>query len=255
VSRRLLIGLTPALAVAALIAAPVLAQAANPPHYFINGTGLGARASEGEKIPIVLWGTLGFSSSQEPRITCDTAIGGWAENPGEGTAGAAGVGEIQSFNAYDCEDKACTASATSGGPATYISIAAQPTAYVSPAAPGGNATDLGWKSHLLYEEPTKLIRSEIEGIKLEFTCHREEGTTEAGEPTFVTEYFETKEGSLRPSSGPLRPMANNPPFLEFDFTGNGSGFLGPAGPFEQRWEGELKVLGYDSQEVINAKLG
>lgn len=262
-SKKLFISFAPLLAIAAFAVMPVAAQAANPPHYFVNGTGAGARSGEGEKIPVVAWGTLTLTNTtggSGGKVTCHNVIGGFVENPGEGATGAAGIGETQSFNPYECESKACTAAATGGGPATYISVAAEPTAFVSPTNPGGNAQNLGWKSHLLFEEATKLIRSESEGVKVNVHCHVETGANPTtGEPEFGVVTNEISEGSNRPSSGPIRLSASNPPFVEFDATGKGSGELHGPPPSETgrlgKTEGETKVLGYNLQEVINTKNG
>jgi hypothetical protein len=262
-SKKLVISFAPLLAIAAFAVMPVVAQAANPPHYYVNGVGKGSIAGEGEKIPVVAWGTLSLTNTaggSGGKVTCHNVTAGFAENPGEGATGAAGIGETQTFDPYACESKACTAAATGGGPATYVSVIAEPTAYVSPTSPGGNATNLGWKSHLIFEEATKLIRSESEGVKVNVHCHVETGANaKTGEPEFGVVTNEISEGSNRPSSGPVRLTASNPPFLEFDATGKGSGELHGPPPSEEtrlgKTEGELKTLGYNGQEVINTKNG
>ena len=53
--RMLLLGLAPALAVAALASMPVAAQA--EPHYYKSGSLI----AEGEKVPILEWGTLTYT--------------------------------------------------------------------------------------------------------------------------------------------------------------------------------------------------
>jgi hypothetical protein len=262
-SKTVRIGLASLCAIAALAVAPVAGQAANPPHYYVNGLGSGARAAEGERVAVISWGTFSFTNTaggSGGRIACHLVTAGFVENPGEGATGAAGIGETQSYDPYACEGKACTAAATGGGPATFPAIAAEPAAFASPSDPGGTETDLGWKSHLLYEEATKLIRSVTEGIKISLQCHIETGANaKTGEPEFGVVTREAYEGRLRPSFGPARLTPSNPPFIEYDSVGIGSGELHGPPPSEEgrlgRSENELKLLGYNDQEVVNVKNG
>jgi hypothetical protein len=233
-------------------------EAYAPAHFFVNGVGNGSRAPEGEAIPVISWGTLTLVNTKGgtgSKLTCHDVAGGFVENPGEGATGAAGIGETQTFNPYACESKACTAAATGGGAATYLSVVAEPTPFSSPTSPGGSATNLGWKSQLVSEGA--LIRRETEGVKLNLHCNVETGTTGSGEPIFGTVKSEQYLGTIKPSSGPARLTAANPPFVEFDSVGAGSGELhGPSGEEGRlaKFEGELKVLGYNGQELVNTKL-
>jgi hypothetical protein len=96
-------------------------------------------------------------------------------------------------------------------------------------------------------------------MKVNIHCHVETTANETGEPVFGVVTNEISEGLLKPSGGPVRLTAANPPFLEFDNNGAGSGVLHGPPPSEEsrlgKTEGELKVLGYNGQEVINTKLG
>ncbi len=244
-----------------------MAAPGNEPHYYYNGSGAGSLGEEGLKVPVVSWGTLSLTNTKGGTggtVTCHDVVGGWVENPvstyGEtGPLGPAGIGETQTYGAYECESTGCTPAATGGGPATYVSILAEPAAFLSQTNLGGSATNLGWKSHLFYESSTKLIRDETEGIRVDVQCHVQTGATGTGEPVFGTVTSERSEGSYRPSSGKFRATAGAPPELQFDTKGAGSGELHGPPPSEttrtEKTEGNLKLLGYAGQEVVNTKNG
>jgi hypothetical protein len=231
-------------------------RTARAAHWFLNGSGSGSRANGGQQIPWVSWGELSLTNVEGGTggtVTCHDVSGGWDENPGSGPTAPAGVDETQTSNLYHCESSACTAAATAGGPATYVSVLAEPDAYLSLTSPGGNANNLGWKSNLLSEGTH--IRDETEGVKLDVICHVETSTQADGEPIFATVTNERYEGSSTPEAGAYRGEAANPPFLAF---GAGSGELhGPPGEEARKGktEGEQKTLGFLlKQQVINAKL-
>jgi len=236
-------------------------NAASIPHYYVNSTSSAGRENaSGGHHATVSWGTLSLTNvkgGSGGKVTCHNVIGAWIENPSTEAAGPAGVSETQSFNPYECESAACTSAATETGPATYISVLAEPTPFTSPTEPGGNAQNLGWKSVLIYEESTKLIRGETIYAKVNVICHLEVGANpETGQPIFANAE-EVSEGANRPSSGPVRRTPSSPPFLEFDATGAGSGELhGPGSEAGRtgKTEGILSTLGYNEEEIVNTKL-
>jgi hypothetical protein len=243
--KKLSVGLAPLLIIAAFVVIPAAAEAATP-HYFLNGTNPGARLEEKERVPTIAWGTLSLTNvkgGSGGTVSCHNVIGAYVENPGEGAGGPAGIGDTQSFNPYECESPQCTAAATGGGPATYISVLAEPN-----LAKGGDLTDLQWTNKLLLEGET--IRQETEGAHVNVICHVQIG---------VEEFFnveEKSEGNNRPKAGPTRFKAVAPPELIFDQPGSGN-LHGPA-PEEERegkTEGVLKVLGYDEQGIVQAHQG
>ena len=106
--QRCALWLIPLLALAAFAAVTPTAQAASPPHYFVNGLGPGARAAGGEKLPTIEWGALSLTNlTTGGKVSCHYVIGGVVENPEPGGETSAGVGETQSLGAYECESEAC----------------------------------------------------------------------------------------------------------------------------------------------------
>jgi hypothetical protein len=103
-SKKLLTGLAPLVAMVAFVALPAAAQAA--PHYYKSGSA--TAAPEGEKIPTLAWGKL--TLEPEPKVaaatTCENIAGGYAENP---TGGGAGIGATLRFATYNCANAECPA--------------------------------------------------------------------------------------------------------------------------------------------------
>jgi hypothetical protein len=129
--------------------------------------------------------------------------------------GAVGVGSTQVFATFDCESTTC--------PFTRVVT----------------AESLPWGSELRGEGP---IRSSTTGVKLKSDC--EKGGKSEGSETFVGgnhPVFHTGTSALHPG------------FLEFD---PGAGALereGSKGGVLAKIEGEVKILGYDEEELINVK--
>jgi hypothetical protein len=222
-------------------------------HYFSGGLGAVARIAPEEKIPVVSWGTLTLTNLKTgSKVTCRDVAGGYVENPAPGgPAGPAGVGETQSFNPYECESEGCTPAATGGGPATYISVEALATEAPFPGT--GNETNLGWKSQLLTEG--SLTRSQSVGVKINVSCNVNTASNGKGEPIFGVVTEEKLEGSNKPNTVTKCCKASSPPEVEFDA---GSGTLhrpAPEEAIEAKTEGNLKILGYNEEELINAKVG
>ena len=184
------------------------------PHYYSNAVPLGS-----EPITVIGWGTLALKTvvGGSGEVVCHTAQAGTIDNP----AGAApGVGSTQLFVAYHCESTACP----------FTSVV--------------TAESLPWSSQL--ESEGSLIRAKTTGVKIKSDCQKEGGSE--GSTTFVG-----SDAPLAPAGVRKGSSAKSPGFLEFDA---GSGTLekeGSSGAVQARIEGEVKMLGYEEQELINAK--
>jgi len=278
-SKKLFISFASLLGIAAFAVMPVAAQASATSGHYYKTEGATGIVKEGVQAPVDAFGTLTLKNTAGgtgAALTCHNVVGGFAENPkGSGTetghSGPAGIGETQSFNPYDCTSPACTAATTGGGPATYLSVAAEPTPYKSPTEPGGSATNLAWPSFLKVDttatrsEPT--IRSVTTYSKVNVHCHVETGANGVtGEPEFGVVTNEISEGSNQPYTGQTVETGNKPfpayPKTIFDNpspeNGEGSGELhGPAGEETRKGktEGALFVVNYAEAGVIVTKVG
>jgi hypothetical protein len=222
-------------------------------HYFSGGLTELSRIAAGENVPVISWGTLSLTNlTTGSKVECREVIGGFVQNPAPGGAeGPPGVGEIQSFNAYACESATCTPEVTKSGPVTYVSVSAETIG--EPYPESGSATNLRWSSHLLIEG--KVVRSESEHVKLNVTCHLNTGTNAGGEPEYASVLEEVSEGSQKPKLLTKCCKATSPAETEFD-PGSGALHHPPPKEAEQgKTEGVLRTLGYNEEEVINAKEG
>jgi hypothetical protein len=218
--KKFLVGLAPLLAIAAFAMAPVTAQAA--PHYWING----AKVKEGAAFvkTAIAWGNITLTGTAGSilgaHITCHNAAGGTLENP---SGGGAGGGLVQQFAPFGCEqEKICPAKATG--------VAVNPEL-------------LPWHN-VLTEETVGTIRQETLDPKVDIVCF-EAGITIA-ELRFKVE---PPEKGQRPKSVE-GTSALHPGVLEFDA---GSGELtleGSGGLAKGKTEGAGKLLGYNSQELL-----
>jgi hypothetical protein len=250
-SKKLYISFISLFAVAAFAVMPVAAQAAaGDPHYFSGGLGAVARIAPEEKIAVISWGSLSLTNlTTGAKVECRNVIGGLVENPTPGGAtGPPGVGETQSFNPYECQSVACTSGATGGGPGTYLEVEAEGSEVPFPNT--GNGTNLRWKSHLLTEGA--LNRSESEFVVVNVICHVMTGVNGKGEPVFGVNVSEISKGNNKPSLVTHCCKASAPPEVEFDA---GSGTLTNAKGEKGKTEGNLKVLGYAEEEIINVQSG
>ncbi len=266
--------LIPLLALAAFAVATPAAQAASPAHYYLNGLGPAARAAAGEKIATIEWGTLSLINlSTGVKTVCRYVITADEENPEPGGAsGPAGVSEVQSLGAYDCEyyesQESCFPNTLLVGPASYVSVFAEGaeapfpqtgTATMFAASSeeplAASGTNLRWKGRLV-EEAGK-VRQETEKIRLDLICHIQSGITvpnrnERGEPEYESQVAEPLKGTLKPLAKTHCCTPQSPPELEFDAR---SGTLKNEKGQEVKIEGSLKTLGYGGEEVINSKIG
>jgi hypothetical protein len=222
-SKKLLAGFASVLAVAAFAVLPVAAQAV--PHYYVNG----AKLKEGTAFAktSVLWGTITLKGTQgNPvgHVTCHTAAAGTLFNP---TGGGAGEGLTQQYAPFACEQELIC-----------------PTKTTSEALVAEN---LPW-ANVLTEEVAGTIRQETTGVKLDLVCR--EGTVIIGEPRFA----------VAPAERGPRPKAVegtealHPGIREFDTPGSGELELeGSSNGVHVRFEGAVKLLGYNAQELIAVK--
>jgi hypothetical protein len=242
-NRKLFVSLAPLLAIAAFAVLPVAAQATGLPHYYKNNVVI--TPAEG-KIPTIGWGVISLASTTTPGkfVECKNAVGGYVENKAP-FATTPGEGATQSFAAYEC-----TSALSCPGGAPFAS--AQPEKFNGPAkAPEpAEVASLPWLSKLTEESPPT-IRTETTGVDVRISCHvgSEYGPDVGG----VKEVIGAGEKGQRPVSLPGGGTALNPPFVEF---GPGSGELeqeGSAGAVKGKTEGEVKALGFESQDVITTK--
>jgi hypothetical protein len=224
-STKRLKGLALVLVIAAFAAVPVSAQAA--PHITSNGALLGS-----EPTPIIGWGTITLALTKPPvdvgtTITCHNVIAGYGENP---AGGGAGTGQVEVFSTFNCEsEKNCLL-----GEATKVV-----------------AEKLPWPT-LLTEEVAGTIRQETTGVGVDIECVNKSNGKIEKEVKFDIGTEPVKEKGQRPSVH-KGASALHPGFVEF---GPGSGELEVVGSKESvtgKTEGEVKTLGYEEQELINAK--
>jgi hypothetical protein len=238
--RRLLMGAATALAVAAFVVMPAAAQAAK---YYRSG----ALIAEGEKVPIVQWGTL--TSACEPCLapitTCAYAAAGFVENGAE-----TGEGATTTFAAYNCVNAGC--------PPGKIKVE------------GGEyekefsvtATKLPWPNALIEEEG---IRVNSTGTQISLGCVAHglsntspPGGTEIGQPGAQEPFYlalptvcvATPESQQKPLAvnGKNTTVTSS---LQFDAKAGSLRCAG--GAVLDKTAGKLKVMGYKESELITAK--
>jgi hypothetical protein len=250
-SKRLLIGIAPMLAVAALALEPAVANAAA--HYYRNGSS--TPIPEGEKVPILEWGKL--TLEPEPTgcdcTTCDNSAGGYIENP---IGGGSGAGKILRFATWNCTNGECPAGEIEVGGKKYE----KEFEIIYPLQ------DFPWPSVLA--EEAGLVRTNYADVVMELGCFAhgltraaagEGGSKGAGEnEQFVlpsggkaTETCVTDETHiLAPKEEKGTNSGANPSKLVFD---EGAGKLNCAGgAFEGKIRESLKVMGYKGSELITA---
>jgi hypothetical protein len=214
-NRKLLIKLAPLLAIAAFAVVPAAAQAV--PHVYKNGV-IGA---EGKKVRMISWGNLSTANSTFGTPECHSLWGGYLENP---TGGGAAVGQAQTFAFYECVSPTCTGL---GGSKFEVITEKLPWADgVTEPEAGVFRLSIGKKGE----------KGGAGSVELEVNC---EGVSKS-----------------HPFGNVAPKILNNglaigaaPTELEFDA---GSGELqSEIGPWT--FPGKEKVLGYGSQELIEAK--
>jgi len=235
--RKFLISLAPVLAIAALAVVPMAAQAATPPHYFVNGLRAGVTP-----VTTIGWGTITLKATEGSpagaNLVCHNSAAGTLFNPAPGGAeGPAGEGLVQVFATYDCEQTLiCPEGAEKGA-----KVLADPK-------------HLPWKD-LLTEEVAGTIRQETTGIRVVVECEAA-GKVIAEIPYIVGK----KKGSVEAEKG-QRPKgvkgtsALHPGFLEFDSESGELEVEGSLGTTRGKTEGAVKTLGYNAQELTSVKPG
>ncbi|HEV2943973.1 MAG TPA: hypothetical protein VGX26_02520, partial [Solirubrobacteraceae bacterium] len=182
------------------------------------------------------WGTIALKGVKGGTpgsfIMCHDVAAGTAANPGGGapaTDTVPGSGLIQVFATFDCESEGiCPLGST----------------------PGLLAEELAWTNQL--EIVAGIVRQKTTGIKLFVTCST--GKKVEGGVKFVSSEATICCKGLTPASK-RGTSALYPGFLEF---GAGSGELDLEGDEKHETtlvapEGELKLLGYDEQQLIRTK--
>jgi hypothetical protein len=216
----------PLLATVAFVPTPATALAETP-HYTSNGLNIGA-----EPVTTVGWGTITFKDNQFPGIgfTCRTAAAGTAADPGGGnpeTDKIAGSGLTQVFASFNCESEGLCPTGTTPGPLWER---------------------LPWPNKL--EIVAGAIRQKTTGIQVFIGCYKG-GKVESGSKFVSSEATVCCKGLM-----PVSKHGNSalhPGFFEYA-AGSGQLTADPNGEgFLVAPEGELNVLGYDEQQVINTK--
>jgi hypothetical protein len=220
-NKRLLISLTPLIVTGAFALMPAASQAAcTPPacpHVYVN-KGL---VEAGVKVQYIEWGNFKLKNGTLGEVDCQSVFAGYSENP-VSPAGGQAIGKVQAFYPYNCRDIGCK---VVNGEVVVI------------------PEKLPWKGEL------------IEPVAKEFR----QKTGEKGEgPQSIYFKVECTGISLPQFFGENNPLILNngstigskPGELHIDKTAGeleskqvGNGFL----------EGNVKVMGYEEEEQIEAK--
>jgi hypothetical protein len=214
VTKKVLIGLAPLLAIAALMAMPAVSGAV--PHVYKNGT----IGKEGSKVREISWGTVKLTNGTLGEVICHTIFAGFAENPKGG--GAAG-GKVQAFFPYECESASCL---TLGGKGIQVT-----------------AGKLPWKAEAtepevgVFRQKTGEKGNTTESVHFTVNC---EGVVEA-------EFFGQNSPKVLNNGKAIGAL---PGELEFDA---GAGELESVAIGGGATHGTVKVQGYGEQELIEVK--
>ena len=242
---KLLMGAANALAVSAALAAlPVAAQA--EPHYYKSG----ALIAEGEKVPIVEWGTLTFNPEPEAyvEVTCEDSVGGYIENP---IGGGAGLGQTTSFSSYNCL-------AMNTCPPGRVTI--EGTEYEKEVTV--TSETLPWPNVLIEESG---IRNESTGVQMSVACVAHglsntspPGGAQLGKPGAQEQfYLSSATVCVTTASRRQKPLLiagkNSTVTSRVSFDPEAGRLSRAGGAVVQRTSGKLKVMGYKESELITAK--
>jgi hypothetical protein len=261
------------------------AAAASVPHYYLNGTSEVNKVPEGLKVPTISFGTLTWTAvapGKEGPVSCETAVGGFVENP---VGGGAGKGQTSLFVPWNCERAVgCPTGAEIEFPAgSGKKVMEEPAVYPGGELDGVHEKILGesfpWPGELT-EAVTGKIRAEMKGVVWIGACQvkksRVEGSAPLGDgdgdsPQLVkrnTVCFTTTVSGE--ATGPLatwEPLTENgsqvggPLTSKLNFSAFPAGHLlceGEEGggiseiiTYEGHLSGEQKTFTYEGQELID----
>jgi len=227
-SKKLLIGFAPLLAIVSLAMTVAPAQAA--PKYKKNGTVI----SVGTQVQTIGWGTLALNSPAGD-VSCHNAAAGYVENKG-----GVGAGQTQQFSTWDCSQSTGECKTVPGVVETRVHGTSVVGAAVEPLGSVGT----GWPSVL--EESEGIIKSNtttgsaspLSGVV--FECYV--GGAFAGEIVFYGHSTpKVKNGTT----------GTKPTHVEF---GLGSGELEAlGGAVKGTTTGHTTEEGYEEQELISSE--
>ncbi len=217
-------------AAAAFVVMPAASQAESIFKWNVNSV----PTATGVHTPVIMWGPISYKFSNSTEITCENAAIGDVYN----SSSSSMIGEVEGFATADCESATYC-------PGESIELVGDKTRFNS-----GGIT--GWPMFIHDTSPPR-VEFAI-SLTLRVFCANAEGN----KTTFVM--------GLRPGSPffavePLAPFgikkgtsAKSPGFFEFDAgSGNLEKFEGPGESLTVKLEGEVKILGYEEQELINRK--
>jgi hypothetical protein len=225
--RRFLVSLAPLLAIVALASVPASAQALTActppscPHWYQNGTSIGAPGAE---FPIVSWGKQTLSLANLGPLECENIAAGDIINPGgtEGAGAVRGIATTEEFIPYDCVNESC---ATAGEEIKVVPEKLPWAGFIDEITAG-----------------SKTWRQENTGVEVHITC-----PAAVVNVKFFTDATHFQKPQLLKGSG----IGSKPSTLVF---GAGSGELQSSpligtGITEQ----SLKAMGYASQAIISVQ--
>jgi len=183
-------------------------------HWFANNV----KTEAGEPLPIISWGTLTLRTTTggSGQVTCHIAEGGGILNP---VGGGSGQGETNVYAGFDCEQSG-----------------------VCPAGDTGELVpqSLPWPASL--GASGSVVTEKNEKVRLNRACLS--GGKEVSGTTFT--------GSFAPTSR-RGTSALHPGFFEFAAGSSTLEAEGSLGTVQAKIEGEVKVLGFEEQELIATK--
>jgi hypothetical protein len=276
------IGAGTALALRVLLVFGVLATypaaaAASVPHYYVNS--FTNEVPQGLHVPTMSWGTLTWTAvapGKEGPVTCETAVGGFVENP---VGGGAGHSQTSLFLPWNCERPVGCPPAEVEFPAgSGKKVIEEPAVYPGGELDGVHEKVLGesfpWPGELT-EAVAGKIRAEMKGVVWIGACQVKKGVEGSGalgdgdgdSPQLVkrnTVCF-TSLGSEAHSAATWEPLTENGSELGGPLTSkvnwdSGSGHLlceGEEGggiseiiTYEGKVTGRLRTFTYEGQEVV-----
>jgi hypothetical protein len=228
-SKKLAIGFSPVLVIAAFALMPAAAQA--EPHFYSNHIGLpaesGGPGAEGKDF--IAWGNLEYESLNPGKLRCGQELGGDVYNPGGPGGAQPGEGKIDAYTVYDCTNEVCE-----GGDKSKLEV-----------IPGGLEKFGEWEM--------KLFEPELGIIRLKIGNKIRESPTQwqwllVCPPAGSGEFKLSERGELTPKLKNGTAVGSAPSKIEFG-TGSGELELGGSVP-EGRINGGLKVMGFETGEIV-----